>query len=262
MSLERRWAAGQAGGMKFELWALTAAMGCAVIAGFCNSEEPEGFRWYEPNRRLTPEQIIADVLTRPICSRDRVSHADYTNLISDYAAALGEVMVLDQKRTHPGRVRLLKRLMRELEAFTQSYCEAEHLRVGGNNWVVPMGDCVNNQFLLRAIIDGLPDKPVERRFPTGSLPRLQSFGWRLAGMSYDNYERFDERDDDESRANWIAYYDERRKIMMVEWKALEQTLAELPTPVTNRIIKHLEWRLDVGLDACYQDYFKPGYHTW
>ncbi len=81
-------------------------------------------------------------------------------------------------------------------------------------------------------------------------------------MSYDNYERFDERDDDESRANWIAYYDEHRKIMMVEWKALEQTLAELPTPVTNRIIKHLEWRLDVGLDACYQDYFKPGYHTW
>jgi hypothetical protein len=50
--------------------------------------------------------------------------------------------------------------------------------------------------------------------------------------------------------------------MMVEWKALEQTLAELPTPVTNRIIKHLEWRLDVGLDACYQDYFKPGYHIW
>jgi hypothetical protein len=77
--------------MKFELWALTAAMGCAVIAGFCNSEEPEGFRWHEPNRRLTPEQIIADVLTKPICSRDGVSHADYTNLISDYAAALGEV---------------------------------------------------------------------------------------------------------------------------------------------------------------------------
>ena len=79
--------------MKFELWALTAAMGCAVVAGFCNCEEPESIRSYAPNGCLTPEQIIADVLSRPISSRDGVCHAEYTNLITDYASALGEVMV-------------------------------------------------------------------------------------------------------------------------------------------------------------------------
>lgn len=248
--------------MKFELWALTAAMGCAVIAGFCNCEEPEGFRWYEPNRRLTPEQIVADVLARPICSRDGVCHAEYTNLISDYAGALGEVMVLEQKRTHPERVRLLKRLMRELDVFTGSYCEAEHLRVGGNSWIVPMGDCVNNQFLLRAIVDGLPANPVERRYPRVALPRLRSLAWRLEGMKYDNYERFSPEDDEIFRNEWIAYYVEHRQVMMTDWSVLEKTLGELPAPIANRIIRYLEWRLDIGLNACYQDYFKPGYHIW
>jgi hypothetical protein len=262
LSLERRWSAGQAVCMKFELWVLTAAMGCAVIAGFCNSEEPEGFRWYEPNRRLTPEQTVADVLNRPICSRDGVGHADYTNLISDYASALGELMVLEQKRLHPVRVEQIKRLMQELDDFTTSYCEAEHLRVGGNNWVVPLGDCVNNQFLMRAIVADLPDRPQQRRFPLVALPRLASFGWRLEGLKYDNFERFNDNDDEESRAKWIAYYAERRVLMMTHWRKLAKTISSLPTPVANRIVNYLEWRVGMGLEACYQDYFKPGYHIW
>ena len=248
--------------MKFELWALTTAMGCAVVAGFCNCEEPESIRSYAPNGCLTPEQIIADVLSRPISSRDGVCHAEYTNLITDYASALGEVMVLEQKRTHPERVRLLKRLMRELDAFSGSYCEAEHLRVGGSSWTVPRGDCVNNQFLLRAIIDDLPSKPVERRFPLVALPRLRSFAWRLEGLKYDNYERFSPEDDEIFRNQWIAYYVEHRRIMMTDWAALEKTLGELPTPVTNRILKYLEWRLDASIEAYFQDYFKPGYHAF
>ena len=62
----------------------------------------------------------------------------------------------------------------------------------------------------------------------------------------------------------MSLYDKRvgGRMGRAGYAILEHTLSELPAPVANRIIKHLEWRLDVGLDACYQDYFKPDYHSW
>ena len=247
--------------MKFELWVLTAAMGCAVIAGFYGQPQPS--YWYAPHVGMTPEQIIADIQRRPIDARTDVGRADWTNLISDYATAMGEALVLEQVNAHPARAGLVRRLMDRLDGFCYDFLDAEHGRVGGNGHMVEHGDGVYVQFLMRSIVEQLPDKPVQRKFPRLVLPRLRSFEWRLHGLKFDdngpkfNHYGPDPEFEEQCRLERLSKYLIMRKVMMERWDDLAHTLVELPTPVVNRIICYLEWRVDRSLDTYFKDDFAP-----
>lgn len=259
MSLEECLGARQDGVMKFELWVLTAAMGCAVVAGFFG--QPQPFYWYEPHYGMTPEQIVADIQRRPIDARSDVSRADWTNLVSDYATAMGEAMVLEQVNAHPERAGFVRRLMDQLDGFCWDYLEAEHGRVGGNGHMVEHGDSVYVQFLMRSIVEQLPEQPVVRSYPRVVLPRLRSFEWRLHGLNFDdNGPKFDHHGldpefEEECRLRRLSSYLARRTLMMERWDDLADTLGELPTPVVNRIIAYLEWRVDQSLGTYFKDDF-------
>lgn len=245
--------------MKFELLALTTAMGCAVVGGFYGQREP--YYCYAPHTGMTPEQIVADIQRRPIDARAGICQADWTNLISDYATAMGETLVLEQVNAHPERAGLVRRLMDQLDGFCGDYLDAEHGRVGGNGHMVEHGDSVYVQFLMRSIVEQLPDKPVDRRFPRVVLPRLRSFEWRLHGMKFDdNGPKFahygpDPEFEEECRLRRLSNYLTMRKVMTESWDDLADTLVELPTPVVNRIIAYLEWRVDQSLGTYFKDDF-------
>jgi len=249
--------------MKFEVQVLMMAMGFVTLAGFCNREEAEAPRSYEPYRRLTAEQIVADVQQRPIDGRSEMCNCDRMNIISDYGYAMGEVLLSEQVNAHPGRVHLVRRLMRQLHDFCFDYLDAEHLRVGGNGHMVEHGDGIYVQYLMRAIVEDMPDAAVHRRYTRLALPRLRSFEWRLQGLKFaDNGPRFahygpDPAFEEKLRLERLENFEALRKDMMKSWNALATTLAELPTPVANRIIAYLEWRVDQGLDTDYRDYFGP-----
>lgn len=245
--------------MKFELWALTAAMGCAVIAGFHGQREP--YYCYAPHIGMTPEQIVADIQRRPIDARADICRADWTNLISDYATAMGEALVLEQVNLHPERARLVRRLMEQLDDFCYDYLDAEHRRVGGNGHMAEHGDRVYVQFLMRSIVEQLPDQPVVRRYPRVVLPRLRSFEWRLHGLKFDDngpkyfHDGSDPEFEEQCRRERLSNYLTNRKVMMKRWDDLSDTLVELPTPVVNRIIAYLEWRVDQSLGTYFKDDF-------
>jgi len=236
--------------MRFETWVLSAAAGCGLLAVVFSSDEPEAIFWGEWNHGCLPEEVVELTLKYPLCKRD-CSPGIYTSYVADYGVALGHVLIYEQRASHPDRVPLLRALMHDLDEFTDVY--ATFLSCGGP--INKQGDYVNNQYLLRQVLEGLDGSPRARL--SVMTPQIDYLRWRIEGMkrTFEKYE-LAEMGPEDIRVE-LARFEEKRQTILAAWQPLEARLRTLPRPVTMRILKYLEWRFDMGYDCNYLDDFDP-----
>ncbi len=242
--------------MRFESWVLSAAGVCLLLVAFFNGEELEYHSFGEMHQGLLAEQVIELVKRKPICERE-CSEGIYTSYIGDYGAALGYVLIQEQKANNPGRVPVLRGLLDDLDTFTDAYATF----LAGTSWVNQQGDYVNNQILLRQVVEGL-DAP--SRAP-GSImtPQVDYLGWRLEGMHRQfNASELEHKDTVDYEFYEIENFNRRKRPVIAAWYPLAARLKRLPRPVALRIVRYLEYRMNIGYDCHYQDNWKSGVTVW